>query len=150
MSVFLKVLRWLPILAFTIYGVRSVSMQVNLSALLPPELKETRAVQLLLDHATQVDEAMLLLEGPDAKTVEQAANTLTAALRTRPDLVAGVLDRPPLPQMETLDPEKPVEGDTAVWAEMFARAWASRPPAEVTALRDRLQPQALQPGAQLR
>lgn len=102
-------------------GMSKISLEVDVTALLPPDLPETAGYRLLFERFVRADELLILLEG-EAEAVRQGAQQLGEELSRRTDLAREVRWQPPL------------EADPQAAAEFVAWALLSRPPAELESL----------------
>ena len=89
-------LPWLVAAVFVAAGASRVSYDVNITALLPPDMKETKGLALFLDHFAHRDELICVVEADAPAGTSAAADKAAAALRTRTDLAAQVVARPPM------------------------------------------------------
>lgn len=96
MKRWLRLLPWLLAAAFIAAGASRVSYDVNITALLPPDMRETQGLRLFLDHFAQRNELIALIEAPSPELSAKAATAAEKALRSRSDLAAEIISGPPL------------------------------------------------------
>jgi len=96
MKRWLRLLPWLLAAAFIAAGASRVSYDVNLTALLPPDMRETQGLRLFLDHFAQRNELIALIEAPSPDLSARAAEAAEKTLRSRSDLAADIISGPPL------------------------------------------------------
>lgn len=80
------------IVAYIAFGLSRLTLNINILDLLPQDLRDVQGVSLFLRHFALPDELIVTVEGGDAGT---AAESLTQALRERPDIASGVVSQPP-------------------------------------------------------
>jgi len=123
---------WLVLLVFLFAGIRRVSFDVNIAALLPPDLRESQALTIFLRSFAQRNELIAVIDAPDAAAAERALSAAEAALGKRPDLVSMVVSKPVL------------DADPDAAAGFLAWSLLNLPPAEWTRTRAALEPDRIQ------
>lgn len=96
MKRWLRLLPWLLAAAFIAAGASRVSYDVNLTALLPPDMRETQGLRLFLDHFAQRNELIALIEAPSPELSAKATDAAEKTLHSRSDLAAEIISGPPL------------------------------------------------------
>ncbi|MFN0126827.1 MAG: MMPL family transporter [Verrucomicrobiales bacterium] len=143
-------------------GLSRISLDVDITRLLPPGLKETAGYRLFLKNFAGSDELMLTLEGGDAAAVEQVADVVARSLRTgRPPLARRVVWRSPFEpeaatdmaamEMATSDPLARPDAEAPRLAaaspdliELLAWALLNQPPEALTDAERRFAPDRLE------
>lgn len=119
---------WLVLLIFLFAGIRRVSFDVNITALLPPDLRESQALTIFLSSFAQRNELIAVIDAPDAAAAERALSAAETALGKRPDLVSMVVSKPAL------------DADPEAAAGFLAWSLLNLPPAEWARTRAELEP----------
>jgi predicted exporter len=119
---------WLVLLIILFAGIRRVSFDVNITALLPPDLRESQALSIFLRSFAQRHELIAVIDAPDAAAAGNALAAAEKALGRRPDLVSMVVSKPAL----DTDPEAA--------AGFLAWSLLNLPPSEWERTRQELQP----------
>jgi predicted exporter len=117
---------WLLLVVPIALGLSRVRFDVEVLNLLPADSSVVQGLKLYQQNFANARELMITLNAPDADTTEAAARKLAFALRERKDLVAEVTWQPPWL-------EHPGQS-----AEFVAFLWLNQPPAEFSALTNRL------------
>ena len=120
----------LGVIGIVAFGISRISFKVDILKSLPSDIDEVRGLGLYLEHFSRPDELIIALTGEDPDIVEETSLHLAEKLRTRPDLVAKVIDHAPW------------EDDPAGLAEMIAFALLNQPPTEFTAFAKNFAPGA--------
>jgi predicted RND superfamily exporter protein len=75
---------------YVVAGLSRITLDVDISRLLPPNMPETTAYRLLMENFSRRDELIVALEAPDPEKVEACVRQLAPALESRRDLVQRV------------------------------------------------------------
>lgn len=118
-------------LVLTFFGLSRLSFNVEISALLPPDLPEAQGIRELYHHFSRDNELILTLNAPDAAAAEAAARALAERLAGRGDLVRAAIWRLPFEERPDLA------------ADLLAWLWLNTEPAAVVALAESLAPAAI-------
>lgn len=126
-------------------GLSRITLDVDITRLLPPNLKEAAGYRLFLKNFAGRDELLVTLEGGDAGAVEEAAEALERAWRAGPHpLARRVIWRSPFEAgVDGVGPGH--QGDRSAassgeLAEFFAWALLNQPPDRLRELENRLAP----------
>lgn len=145
--------------AYLALGLSRITLDVDITRLLPPGLKETTGYRLFLKNFSRPEELIVTLQGPTPEAVEQAAIALGPALKNGPQpLAKRVIWRSPFdpaasaPAPDVSDtPNDPNEPDTPDASgqtspellDFLAWALLNQPPEKMAALEQRLAPEHL-------
>lgn len=110
------------------FGLKRVTYNVDVLALLPPELPEVKGMSALYTHFSRVTELIVTLETTDPAASEAAVASLAAAFSEAKDQVSHVIWRLPL------------EDDPEFAAEFLAYMWLNAEPDAVAALNAKIAP----------
>lgn len=110
------------------FGLERVTYNVDVLALLPPELPEVKGMSSLYTHFSRSTELLVTLESEDTAAIEAAAASLAETLSERSDAVSHVIWRLPL------------EEDPQFAAEFLAYMWFNAEPESLVELVDQLAP----------
>ena len=133
MSSFLKRWWWALLLVAVGLGLARLRFDVDILDLLPPDEPTVQGLKLYQRHFTNARELVITVRAPDAGQAERLAGELAARLRKQTNLVEEVTWQPPW--ME--HPEQ--------LGELLGWLWFNQPPADFSALTNRLAPGHLQP-----
>lgn len=114
-----------------VFGISRLSYNVDLFDLLPKDLPGLNGTRLMRDAFQQRDRLVITLEHEDAGKLPEAAQSLTAALRERPELCVRVKSG----QSALEDPD--------FLAGIAAFTWWNAPPGDVRGLAASMDPDAL-------
>jgi uncharacterized protein len=118
----------IPLLAV---GLGRLRFDVEVLDLLPVDLPTVQGLRLYQQHFANTRELLITIEANNADTAEEQTESLAALLRQNPSLTTEVTGQPPWRE----HPE--------ATAEFIAYLWLNQPPASLTPLLERLQPDAL-------
>ena len=118
-------------LIVVVAGLSRITLDVDITRLLPPKMKETRGYQLFLRHFSRPEELIVTLEGHDAEKMEAAAKDVAAALEAHPELIRRAVWRAPW------------EGEPQSMTEFTAWALLNQPPERLAELEKRTAPDQL-------
>ncbi len=109
-------------------GATRVTYNVDVLALLPPDLPEVKGVSAFSRHFSGANELLLTVESENPVVTEAATASLAEALRAQPEAVTDVVWRLPLQE------------DQEFAAEFLAWLWLNANPADLAELTERLAP----------
>ena len=109
-------------------GATRVTYNVDVLALLPPDLPEVRGVSASFRHFSGVNELLISVESDDPGLTEAATADLVAALERHPEQFSGVVWRLPLQE------------DPNFAAEFLAWLWLNAAPDDLERLATQLEP----------
>ncbi|MGI8604394.1 MAG: MMPL family transporter [Verrucomicrobiales bacterium] len=95
--------------AYVCFGLSRITLDVDITRLLPPRMKETVGYQLFLKNFSHPNELLMTLEGADAEALESAAAAIDKQLG------AGKLARRVVWQLST-DQQSPALIELTAWA----------------------------------
>jgi len=134
-------------------GLSRITLDVDITRLLPPGLKETAGYRLFLKNFSGTEELMVTLEGGEAAAVETVAAELGRSLRAGPDPLAGrvvwrspfELDQPAAAEADAPPPDGAgaAAGLSPDLVEFLAWSLLNQPPEDMAALERRLAPDRL-------
>jgi len=111
------------------FGLKRVTYNVDVLALLPPDLPEVKGMSALYTHFSRVTELIVTLETGDAAASEAAVASLAAAFENSDEHVSDVIWR------------LPIEEDPEFAAEFLAYMWLNAEPDEVLTLNEKIAPE---------
>ena len=109
-------------------GATRVTYNVDVLALLPPDLPEVKGVSASFRHFSGVNELLITVESEDPGLTEAATADLVATLESHPEKISGVVWRLPLQE------------DPNFAAEFLAWLWLNSAPNDLDALAAQLAP----------
>jgi predicted RND superfamily exporter protein len=125
---------WWALLVIAVgLGLARLRFDVDVLDLLPPDEPTVQGLKLYEQHFTNARELVMTLRAPDSGTAEKLAGELASRLRRETNLVAEVTWQPPW--MES----------PAQLGELLGWLWFNQPPADFSALTNRLAPDQLKP-----
>jgi predicted RND superfamily exporter protein/lauroyl/myristoyl acyltransferase len=128
---FLKRWWWVLLAVAVCLGAWRLRFDVDILDLLPPDEPTVQGLKLYQRHFTNARELVIALRAPDAGQAERLAGELAARLREQTNLVEEVTWQPPwMEQPEQL-------------GELLGWLWFNQPPADFSALTNRLAPDHL-------
>ena len=131
MSSFLKRWWWALLAVAVGLGVARLRFDTDILDLLPPDEPTVQCLKLYQQRFTNARELVVTLRAPDSETAERRAGELATRLRQATNLIAEVTWQPPW--MESPDQ----------LGELLGWLWFNQPPADFSALTNRLAPDAL-------
>ncbi len=111
------------------FGLKRVTYNVDVLALLPPDLPEVKGMSALYTHFSRVTELIVTLETTDPAASEAAVASLAEAFSEAKEHVSHVIWR------------LPIEDDPEFAAEFLAYMWLNAKPDAVLALNEKIAPQ---------
>lgn len=133
---------WIALAVLIFFGLRRVTFEVDITALLPPSIPETNALRQILKNSSQRDEVIVLLEGQTKEATEAALAGIEAALRARPDVATEVMTRAAI-RTDMDEKEAVAAGEVA--AEVLGAAWLNQSAEKWTALEQSMSAEKVEP-----
>jgi uncharacterized protein len=128
---FLKRWWWVILLVAVTLGFWRLRFSADVLDLLPPDEPTVQGLKLYEEHFTKAEELVITIDATNSDLALSAAKELASALREHTNLVTQVTWQPPW--ME--HPEQ--------LGEILGWLWLNQPPADFTALKERLAPDNL-------